>query len=136
MASVGISTRVQWRDEFGRFASALSVAAKRSEEEGSALGAAIAAGLAPRRSGALAGGIHSTGHGFATGGQPYAVPQEEGAGAHIIGAAGQTLANEAEGFGPVKGPILHPGNPAVHFMREALRMVNGRLMGIIRANMP
>lgn len=135
MANVGITTRVQWRDEFGRFASALSIGAKRSQDEASQLGATLAAALAPKRSGFLAGTIHSTGHGFAAG-AGYAAAQEEGAAPHTIGAPGQTLANEEDGFGPVKGPVLHPGNPATHFMRNALRMVNQRMMGIIRGNMP
>ncbi len=136
MAEVGFSTRVQWRDEFGRFASALSVGAQRSQEEASGIGAVLAAALAPKRSGFLASTIRSTGHGFAAG-AGYAAAQEEGAGPHLIGTEfGATLVNEAEGFGPVLGPVVHPGNPATHFMRDALRLVNQRLMGIIRKNMP
>lgn len=135
MAEVGFSCRTQWRDEFGRFAQALDVGASRSQKEAGEIGAALAAALAPKHSGFLAGTVRSTGHGFeATAG--YAAAQEEGAGPHPIGEAGQTLGNKAEDFGPVKGPVLHPGNPATHFMRNALRMVNQRLMGIIRKNMP
>lgn len=136
MAGVGISTRVQWRDEFGRFAQALNVGAQRSQKEASDVGATVAAGLAPKRSGFLAGTIRSTGAGFvATAG--YAAAQEKGAGPHLIGTNfGATLVNEAEGFGPVLGPVVHPGNPATHFMRDALRIVNQRIMGIIRSNMP
>lgn len=136
MAGVGFSTRVQWRDEFGRFAQALDVGAQRSQAEAGEIGAVLAAGLAPKRSGFLASTIRATGHGFAAG-AGYAAAQEEGAGPHLIGASfGSTLVNEAEGFGPVIGPVVHPGNPATHFMRNALRMVNQRLMGIIRSNMP
>lgn len=134
MANIGISTSVQWRDEFGRFAQALSVGAQRSQSEASNLGAQVAAMLAPKRSGGLAGSVHSTGKGFATGALPHAIPQEEGASAHPIGADGQVLSGD--GFGPVRGPVMHPGNPATHFMRNALRFVNARLMGIIRANLP
>ena len=136
MGDVGFSTRVQWRDEFGRFAQALDVGAQRSQSEASDVGAVLAAALAPKRSGFLAGTIRSTGEGFVAG-AGYAAAQEEGAGPHLIGATfDAVLANEAEGFGPVLGPVVHPGNPATHFMRDALRMVNQRLMGIIRANMP
>lgn len=136
MADVGFSTRVHWRDEFGRFAQTLDIGAKRSQAEASEIGAVLAAALAPKRSGYLASTIHSNGHGFVvTAG--YGAAQEEGAGPHLIGAKfGSTLVNEAEGFGPVIGPVVHPGNPATHFMRDALRMVNQRLMGIIRSNMP
>lgn len=135
MADVGFSTRVQWRNEFGRFAQALDSGARRSQSEASEIGAVIAAALAPKRSSFLASTIHPTGHGFAAG-AGYAAAQEEGAAPHAIGAPGQVLGNEADGFGPVRGPVMHPGNPATHFMRDALRMVNQRLMGIIRANMP
>jgi hypothetical protein len=135
MADVGITTRVQWRDEFGRFAQALDVGAQRSQTEAGEIGAALAAALAPKRSGFLASTIRSTGHGFAAG-AGYAAAQEEGASPHLIGTAGQTLANESDNFGPVRGPVLHPGNPAAHFMWQALKLVNQRLMGIIRSNMP
>jgi hypothetical protein len=135
MADVGFSCRTQWRDEFGRFAQALDVGAQRSQQEAGEIGAVLAAGLAPKRSGFLASTIRATGHGFAAG-AGYAAAQEKGAGPHPIGAPGQVLGNEDDDFGPVRGPVLHPGNPATHFMRNALRMVNQRLMGIIRANMP
>lgn len=135
MADVGFSVRTQWRDEFGRYAQVLDVSAQRSQKEAGEIGAVLAAGLAPKRSRFLASTIRSTGHGFAAG-AGYAAAQEKGAGPHSIGAPGQVLANEAEGFGPVRGPVLHPGNPATHFMRQALRLVNQRLMGIIRANLP
>ena len=136
MADVGFSTRVQWRDEFGRFAQALDVGAQRSQAEASDVGAALAAALAPKRSGFLAGTIRSTGAGFAAG-AGYAAAQEEGAGPHLIGTGfDAVLYNPTDGFGPVLGPVVHPGNPATHFMRDALRMVNQRLMGIIRSNMP
>lgn len=134
MAGVGVSTRVQWRDDSGRFASAMDTGAQRSQVEGGRIGAVLAAALAPRRSGFLAGGIRSNGHGFeAT--APYAAAQEKGAGAHLIGV-GFNKVLVGDDFGPVLGPVEHPGNPATHFMRDALRLVNRRLMGIIRANMP
>jgi hypothetical protein len=135
MSAVGISTRVQWRDEFGRFAQALDVGAARSQQQASDIGAVLASALAPKRSGALSASIHSTGAGFATG-APYAAAQEAGASPHAIGAPGQILANPADGFGPVIGPVMHPGNPATNFMRDALKLVNARMMSIIRKNMP
>lgn len=136
MAGIAVKTRVQFRDELGRYASAVEHGAEEAQHEASAVGAVLAKALAPRRSGALAGGIHSTGHGFATGGLPQDLPQEEGASAHIIGEAGQILGNRDEAFGPVRGPVLHPGNPAVHYMRNAFRLLKPRLMGIIRSKMP
>ena len=134
MADIGIRTAVRWRDEFGRYAQALSIGAQRSQHDASNLGAQIAAMLAPKRTGALSGSIHSTGAGFATGALPQAEPQEEGAGPHWIGWESEVLMGDE--FGPVRGPVLHPGNPATHFMRNALRFVTARMMGIIRSNMP
>lgn len=137
MTAVPVTTRVQWRNEFGRFEAAIDTGAQRAEKQSGEIGAHIAAGLAPHAKGILAGSIHSTGHGFATGALPQALPQEEGASPHLIGAEfDAVLENPEEGFGPVIGPVLHPGNPAVHYMRDALKLVNSRLMGIIRANMP
>lgn len=134
MADVGFSTRVHWRDEFGRFAQALDIGAQRSQKEAGEIGATLAAALAPKRSGFLAGTIRSTGHGFAaTAG--YAAAQEEGAAPHLIGA-GFDKVLVGDDFGPVLGPVTHPGNPATHFMRDALRLVNQRIMGVIRSNMP
>lgn len=136
MAGVGFSVRTQWRDEFGRYAQALNIGAQRSQQEAGEVGAVLAAGLAPKRSSLMASTIRSTGHGYAVG-TAYALAQEKGAGPHLIGTSfGATLVNEAEGFGPVLGPVVHPGNPATHFMRDSLRLVNQRLMGIIRSHMP
>lgn len=134
MADIGFSCRTQWRDEFGRFAQALDVGAQRSQTEAGEIGAALAAALAPKRSGVLAGSIHSNGHGFEAD-AGYAAAQEEGAGPHLIGA-GFDKVLVGDDFGPVLGPVLHPGNPATHFMRDALRLVNQRMMGIIRSHMP
>lgn len=135
MADVGFKSHVRWRDESGRFAAAMTDGARRSQEEAGKIGAALAIALAPERDGILKGSIHANGAGFEAD-AGYAAAQEEGAGPHEIGAPGQVLGNEDDGFGPVRGPVEHPGNPAVHYMRDALRLVNARLMGIIRGNMP
>jgi hypothetical protein len=133
MAGVGISTRVQWRDEFGRFAQTLNVGARRSQQQASEVGATLAAALAPKRSGFLASTIRATGAGFVAS-AGYAAAQEEGAVPHWIGWEAEVLMGDE--FGPARGPVLHPGNPATHFMRDALRLVNARIMDIIRSNMP
>lgn len=136
MADVGFSVRVQHRDEFGRFAAALTEGARRSEREASEVGAVLAAALAPKRSGALAASVRSTEHGFAAG-APYAAAQEEGGRPHKIRVKYKAaLYNPTENFGPTSGPVLHPGNPATHFMRQALSLVNQRMMGIIRSHTP
>ncbi len=134
--AVRVRTRVQWRDEMGRYTARVDEGAEEAQRELSEIGATLARALAPRRRGILAGSIQSTGHGFATGALTYALPQEEGAGAHPIGEPGQVLGNREDEFGPVRGPVLHPGNPAVHFMRNALRLLKPRIMPTIRSNMP
>jgi hypothetical protein len=136
VADVGFKCNVRWRDESGRFAAAMDEGARRAQEEAGEIGAAVASALAPKRSGELAASVRPNGAGFeAT--APYAAAQEEGAGPHLIGTGfDSVLVNEAEGFGPVLGPVEHPGNPATHFMRDALKLVNARLMGIIRSKMP
>lgn len=133
---VVVRTRVQFRDHLGQYASAVERGGEEAQHELSDIGAALAKAFAPKRSGQLAGGIHSTGHGVATGGNRQDLPQEEGAGPHLIGEAGQTLGNRDDGFGPVKGPVLHTGNPAVHYMRNAFRLLKPRLMPTIRRHMP
>lgn len=136
MASIAVKTRVQWRDEMGRYAQRVDGGAEEAQGTLSEIGAFLAKGLAPRKRGVLAGSIHSTGHGFATGALPHALPQEEGAGAHAIGQPGQVLGNKEDEFGPVRGPVLHTGNPAVHYMRNALRLLKPRIMPTIRSKMP
>lgn len=39
---------------------------------------------------------------------------------HDIGGDGQILANRLEGFGPVRGPVRHPGTRPNPFLRNAL----------------
>lgn len=139
MAEVGVTTRVQWRNNLGQFASDISEAGEGAIEDASREGVNLAAAFATKRTGRMAGEIHTIGGGasggWATGGTPYALAQEEGASAHEIGAPGQTLGNEEDGFGPVKGPVMHPGNPAVHFMRRAYEIVAPKLLDKIRARL-
>jgi hypothetical protein len=136
MGGVAVRTRVQFRDSMGRYASNVERGGEEAQRELGEIGAALAKALAPKRSGALAGGIHATGHGFATGGTGHDLPQEEGAGPHPIGDPGQILGNREDDFGPVRGPVMHPGNPAVHYMRNAFRLLKPRIMPTIRRHMP
>lgn len=138
MAAVPITTRVFWRDDIGRFAANVDLGAARAMEEASREGARLAAEFAPKKTGRLAAGIHPIGRGkhggWATSDVPEAGPQEHGAGGHVIGANGEILAGAD--FGPVKGPVWHPGNPAIHYMARSLSFMKSRLTSILRRNMP
>ncbi len=50
----------------------------------------------------------------------HAAAQEYGASPHKISVSRKkALANSKVGFGPVAGPVNHPGNPGTHFMLKA-----------------
>lgn len=134
MGSVTVTQNVQWRNHLGQFSNKISRAGEGAIEEASREGSDLAAVFAPKKTTALAGGIHPIGSGaaggWATGNQKYAIPQEEGAAPHVIVAHGKALAGAD--FGPVKR-VLHPGNPATHFMRRAYEIVAPKLTAKIRA---
>jgi hypothetical protein len=138
---VEVSSTVQWRSDDGRFARALDNAAEGAVKETIAYGVELAmAILAPhRRSGRLAGSLGPFMNGPAQGGwyagAGHALPQEHGARPHTIGAPGQILANKETGFF-AKGPVNHPGNPALHFMRDSYRLASRNLMHGVAKRLP
>lgn len=140
-APVEVSARVFFRDPFGRFMEQIDDAAEKTAYAAAKRGANLSKVFAPKRTVRLASAIYAYRHGtgktagWKVTGVPYAASQEEGARPHAIGADGQVLANEADNFGPVQGPVQHPGNPATHFMEKARKQVASELIGIMRANM-
>lgn len=144
-ADVGVTTRVAWRDELGRYASAVEAGAEATVVQASDKGAFLAAVLAPKRTLALAGSIEpfisGSGQGGWRAGTDHALVQEKGGRAHEIrkripdNPEGGTLANPAQGFFS-KRAVRHPGNPGVHFMRRALAMVAAELPMMLRKNIP
>lgn len=137
MAEIRVTSHVQFRDEFGRFALAIHEGAEAAIVQAAQRGAFLAAVLAPKRTFRLAGSIEPFAGGMQGGwtvSTPYAMAQEKGAGPHPIGAPGQVLAGD--GFGPVRGPVMHPGNPAVHYMKRSYDIVSKELLSILRRNMP
>ncbi len=59
-------------------------------------------------------------HGYVYSGVRHAASQEFGAAPHKIAVSRKkALANPKMGFGPVAGPVNHPGNPGNHFMLKA-----------------
>lgn len=130
MGAVRVSARVQWRNSMGQFSDKISRAGVLAIEEASREGVDLAAAFAPKKTRALAGGIHTIGSGasggWATGRQKYALPQEKGAHPHLIGDEGQFLSNKPERFA-ARGPVMHPGNPATRFMARAFAIVAPKL---------
>lgn len=129
MGDVTVTTRVQWRNALGQFSNDIDRAGELAIEEASREGAALAAAMAPKKSGWLAGAIEAFGAGASGGwrftGVPHGMAQEKGARPHPIPLEDdpdKILANKAEGFF-AKGQVQHPGNPAVRFMQRAYDLV-------------
>lgn len=143
-AGVGVTSRIHLRDRTGRFAALIDEAAQAAVDQASRDGVALAKEFAPRgRTGLLAAGIHTITRGkhlggFATAGVREAMPQETGARAHVIesheGPFG-ALANKEDGFYSSHA-VMHPGNPAVHYMKRAADIVNRQLLNIMKRKMP
>jgi hypothetical protein len=125
-AVVGVETSViSYADQFSE---RVHIAADRAVTEGTTRGAFLSRVLAPKRTLRLVGTIHTGTYGpaqgaWSVGPLKYALSQEKGAVPHDIGAEGQILANKVEGFGPVVGPIRHPGNRGIHFLLRAYEEV-------------
>lgn len=130
MSEVHVTTSVQWRDEFGQFAKHIEEGAEEGIAAAANEGAFLAAVLAPKRTGRLAASINPFTNGlqggWTTQGVPYAMAQEEGASPHEIGAPGQVLSGDD--FGPARGPVTHPGNPAKHYMKRSYDLVAPKLI--------
>lgn len=141
MASMGsfeVSYRSLLRDESGKFISEVEAGAVRSVTELANQTRDLARVFAPRRRGWLASQIESFIFGTyaeTVSSADYAAAQEKGAGPHSIGADGQLLSNRDEGFS-ARGPVLHPGNPAVRYLARAGQAVAAHGASVIRANMP
>lgn len=140
MAAVEVKARVYWRDELGRFAKAVDEGAERAIQQAARDGQYMARIFAPKRTGALAAAISRGGSGtygyWEAGHAVYMIAQEQGAVPHEIGDRGQVLANEADGFGPVRGPVLHPGNPATHYIKRSYDIIAGQLSARVQKEMP
>lgn len=139
MAGIRVESKVYYRDHLGRFASAIEAGTVAAMDEISREGATLAGEFAPKRTGRLAGGIHPIGGGaqggWATPELRYAMPQEEGAGPHAIGDPGQMLGTK-EGDFSARGPVWHPGNPAVRYMKRSYDFMKSRMLPIVARHMP
>ncbi len=141
MAEVDVSAHVAFHNGIGRLARDLEAASTAAIAEGSAEGAQLSIAFAPKLTGLMASTIHPYLTGAEEGGwivgTPYALDQEFGARPHVIGAGGEILANEhpAERFGPVRGPVDHPGNPATSYLRRAFAIVFPTIVDRIKRRM-
>lgn len=122
VGAIRIHNRTRLRDESGRFLAEVHKGASRAALAIANLGLRVAGNAAPKRTGRLRASARSRRTGPYTAevsfAAPYAQEQESGAGPHSIGRPGQILANKEQEFGPTRGPVNHPGNPATHFMRK------------------
>lgn len=140
MAEVEVKARVYWRDEIGRFAEAVDDGAAQAIQQAALDGLHMSQIYAPKKTGRLAGAIRKFGGGtqagWEAGHEVYMIAQEEGAVPHAIGKEGEILFNAAESFGPVKGPVMHPGNPATHYIARAFEIISRGLAARVQRNLP
>lgn len=128
-----ITTTAAYTSSLDQFSARVHTAAERTVTRATARGSLLSQVLAPKRTLRLAAtirpGIIAPGWGsWIVGPLKYALAQEKGARPHSIGAEGQILANKGDNFGPVRGPVLHPGNRGIHFLLKAYEQVKAELL--------
>lgn len=152
MASAAVSTRVTARSGIGRFIADCEGAATATVLEAATDGSRIAAGRAPKRTGALAASIKpfllSRTSAVWGSSLKYALPQETGSVPHDL-PSNVSFFWEREGrmwmapdtYQRVTGhagadPIKHPGNPATHYLRGSYSVIKPRLLSIAKKHYP
>lgn len=141
-----VSPEVRFRSNLGRFMAACKAAKTRSVRRCIELGADRARVLAPEgefedaRGPTLRESIEpvmlSDSHGVFVARARHAMAIERGAGPHQIGTEGQILADLEKPFGPVRGPVDHPGNAPQPYMKPAAEIVKSKQIGIMREEYP
>ena len=141
MSDIVVSHQVALRSEIGRFISQVEEGGQAALREMTNMIAGFAVGYAPRRSGRLAAsisGIVRGNTGFAFADAPYARAQEKGARPHVIAnreGPQDVLANEEQNFFSAHA-VMHPGNPAAHFLTRAGQQVAAMTPAIMKRYMP
>lgn len=134
---IGISSSVFFRDEFGRFASAVAKRVDDAMMEVAEEGARVAARMAPEI-GDTFYPVKLSSHQVAwASSHQWAVGLDRGIPKHRIRARvpGKVLANKEEHFGPVPyshQPVNHPGVRPKLFFERSYMDVSRRIMSIIR----
>lgn len=129
-ADIGVSMRVAQRDIMGRFTESIphrtEAALKEIGREGLKVAETIAPKMAPHMD-----------YRLATATQVEWVVRhpawniiEGGAVPHSIGRPGQVLHNKVEEFGPVRGPVAHPGVRGLHYLAGSYAAMSQRSLGI------
>lgn len=137
MADIGISSRVFYRDEMGRFASAIADRVDAAMMDVAEEGAKTAARMAPPKIANTFYPVRLASHQVAwASSHPWAVGLDRGIPPHLIRARtpGKVLANKEEEFGPVpwsKQPVRHPGVKPKLFFERSYANVSKKIMRII-----
>lgn len=136
--STGVSAEVRFdRNFIKRVEREMEGAMERATERAVMNGSVFAKGFAPRRRrNRIAAAIdwRLRGRGVGEFGilqadektETIAASQESGSVPHEIGAEGQKLYNKEEEFS-ARGPVMHPGTSAQHYIARAAEMVNANL---------
>lgn len=142
MAEISVKTQVHFRDETGRFATAIDEGAHLAVTSLAERGADLARGFAPRRTGALASSIQPFVLGFLSAGWGagvrYAADQEFGTSAHVIAnRAGpqDPVANEQQDFFSAHA-VRHPGNRASRFIARSATAIRQQAGPVFEAFLP
>ena len=139
MGSLEVGTNVIYgRQDRGRFLGRIHDGARRGLKESADEGARIARLLATKKTGRMAGTITSgsgTSGAYWSVGTSYWATQEFGTRPHdITGWVRFYWAREGRSWTPGPNTIHHPGNRAVHFMRDSFEQVRPMIMPNIRRN--
>lgn len=138
-----ISNEVTFRSVSGEFAARVDEGLVEGVRELALMGEFYGRLFAPKRTGALAASVQGVALGtsaLVTASAPHAPMQEFGAGAHLIPSllrGGATiLANPDGTFGPVLGPVEHPGNPATRFLTRSMQATGERAAEVLASVLP
>lgn len=146
MAVLHVSPEIRYRDESGRFLADCDAAGTAAVQAVVDEGVSIARRLAPDspfpdpRGPDITSGLEGVMTGPMTGHvvsrARHTLAQERGASAHSIGAPGQLLGNRAKGWGPVRGPVRHPGNAPQPFMGPMYAILRKKMIDVMRQFYP
>lgn len=136
MADAFFTNSVTLRDGRGRFLDRYQEKKRRAAEALGQEGARVAFALASKKSGRMASSITSTSgtSGFSwTVRAPYWKYQEEGTRPHdITGWVRFWWMKEGRPWTPGTNTIRHPGNRAVHFMRDSFERIQPQVIEVLK----
>lgn len=133
MGELHVTNTVVAKDSFGLFIDKIKAANFQVVEETVRDGTELAKAFAPYKTGALEGSItpvvFSDTQGAWAVGTDHWRYQEEGTAPHgIDGDVSFFWEREGRWWSPGDNTILHPGNPAIHFMRRSFKIAGQRML--------